>query len=265
MFAPSEDAVQAVRDWLIASGIEGASVVQSENKGWLALDIPTWQAEELFQTEYHEHVHSTSGKVKIGSDEYVKTPELDESIAHAHVRYSLPNHIREHVDYISPGVRLSVSLKKKEVKRGQGPRHHHQPGPFKKPFHGNPHPWHMPPEAESLPPNLQDCGRNITPACLKALYHIPDAHLNDDVNALGLYESGDIYSQEDLNSFFAQYAPNVPKGTHPKLDSVDGGQAPVAPDSVYNTGESDIDMDIGYSLIYVSSTSYSRKEELMLT
>ena len=70
---------------------------------------------------------------------------------------------------------------------------------------------------------------------------------------MGLYEDGDIYSQQDLDLFFAEYAPYVPQGTHPLLDSIDGGQAPVAPDSEFNTGESDIDMDIAFSLIYVSS------------
>lgn len=70
------------------------------------------------------------------------------------------------------------------------------------------------------------------------------------MNSLGLYETGDTYSQEDLNLFFQHFAPNVPQGTHPKLDSVDGGQAPVAPGSVWNTGESDIDMDIAFSLVY---------------
>jgi hypothetical protein len=88
---------------------------------------------------------------------------------------------------------------------------------------------------------------------LKALYQIPNAYLKDNVNQLGLYESGDVYAQSDLNSFFAEYAPNVPQGTHPLLDSIDGGVAPVPADSVYNTGESDIDMDIGFSLIYVSA------------
>jgi len=58
-----------VREWLVSSGIEDKSIVHSENKGWLALDIPAWQAEDLFKTEYHEHVHSTSGKVSVGSDE----------------------------------------------------------------------------------------------------------------------------------------------------------------------------------------------------
>jgi tripeptidyl-peptidase-1 len=72
MFAPSEETVEAVRNWLVASGIKKDNIVHSENKGWLALDIPTWQAEDLFQTEYHEHRHKSSGNLRIGCDEYVK-------------------------------------------------------------------------------------------------------------------------------------------------------------------------------------------------
>jgi tripeptidyl-peptidase I len=111
----------------------------------------------------------------------------------------------------------------------------------------------MPPGAGKLPPNLQNCGVNVTPVCIKALYQIPNAYLKDDVNQMGLYESGDVYSQEDLDSFFAAYAPNVPQGTHPKLDSIDGGVAPEPVTSEFVTGESDIDMDLAFSLISVSS------------
>jgi len=71
MFAPSEEAVQSVRAWLVAAGIEDDAIVHSDNKGWLAFDIPAWQAEDLFQTEYHEHIHSTSEQVRVGCDEYV--------------------------------------------------------------------------------------------------------------------------------------------------------------------------------------------------
>ncbi len=69
MYAPSEDSVQAVREWLITSGVNSEIIVHSENKGWIALDIPAWQAEQLFHTEYYEHIHSTSGMVRVGSDE----------------------------------------------------------------------------------------------------------------------------------------------------------------------------------------------------
>lgn len=55
MFAPAEDAVRSVMNWLKEHGIGG--VVHSDNKGWLAFDIPASQAEELFKTEYHEYEH----------------------------------------------------------------------------------------------------------------------------------------------------------------------------------------------------------------
>ncbi|KAH7336258.1 putative Tripeptidyl-peptidase sed1 [Rhexocercosporidium sp. MPI-PUGE-AT-0058] len=203
----------------------------SDNKGWIAIDMPAWQAEDLFHTEYYEHVHSSSGAVRVGSDEYY-----------------LPDIIRSHVDYITPGVKFSAALSKREVKRQSGLRHHYKPGPYKNNMSEKP--WQMPPGAGQLSPDLQACGRNITPTCLKALYGIPNAHIKDSVNALGLYESRDTYAQEDLNSFFAHWAPNVPQGTYPLLNSINGGQAPVSPDSEFNTGESDIDMEIAYSLIY---------------
>lgn len=69
MFAPTEHAIQEVRNWLIASGIGESSIIHSENKGWFALDIPVSQAESLFQTEYHEHVHTDTGDVKVGCHE----------------------------------------------------------------------------------------------------------------------------------------------------------------------------------------------------
>lgn len=71
MYAPSEDSVQTVRNWLVESGVDDGAIIHSDNKGWLAMNLPAWQVEDLFQTEYHEHVHSTSGVVKVGSDEYV--------------------------------------------------------------------------------------------------------------------------------------------------------------------------------------------------
>lgn len=163
-------------------------------------------------------------------------------------RYYLPEHIRVHVDFITPGISFSGPLKKKEIKRDIAARHF-KPGPWKMP---PPHwPWTMPPGAGQLPADLQNCGHNVTPPCLKALYNIPDAHRKDDVNQLGLYEQGDTYNQQDLNAFFKTFAPQIPQGTHPLLDGIDGGTAPVA--SPADGGpESEIDMDISYSLIYVS-------------
>lgn len=91
----------------------------------------------------------------------------------------------------------------------------------------------------------------MTPACLKALYHIPDAHLNQPENALGIFEIGSVYDQTDLDLFFENFAPYVPQGTHPKLVSINGATAPT---SIKNSdGESLLDLDLAYSLVYPES------------
>jgi len=105
----------------------------------------------------------------------------------------------------------------------------------------NPH-YHMPPSAHGLPPDLQNCGVNITPVCIQALYDIPRLNLDNPVDRMGLFETGDAFSQEDISLFFENFAPWVPQGTAPDVISVDGGTAPVAPGSDRNTGESDIDL-----------------------
>lgn len=104
---------------------------------------------------------------------------------------------------------------------------------------------------------------NITPTCIKALYSIPSATLNDSVNSLGIYEEGDYYSQDDINLFFAQYAPNVPQGTSPIPAFIDGASAPVSQNSTYNTGESDIDIDMAFSLIYPQTVTLYQTDDLI--
>lgn len=77
---------------------------------------------------------------------------------------------------------------------------------------------------------------------------------------MGVFEEYDAFSQQDLDLFFKNFAPNVPQGTSPQVDSVDGGTAPVKASSVRNGGESDIDLDLTYSLIYPQTVRMSRFE-----
>lgn len=62
LFAPSDDTVNAVRDWLISSSIDARVIAHSDNKGWLAADIPAEDAESLFQMELYEFEHSDTGE-----------------------------------------------------------------------------------------------------------------------------------------------------------------------------------------------------------
>lgn len=96
---------------------------------------------------------------------------------------------------------------------------------------------------------------NITPPCLRALYGLPIAHINDSVNTVGVFEQGDYYSGQDLDSWFANFSTRVPQGTRPSLTSIDGGVAPVAAGDPGNSGESDVDFAIVFSLIYPQSVT----------
>lgn len=157
IFAPAEDTVQTVRDWLTSSGISSGDILAYENKGWLAIDMAAKDAERLFRTEYYEH--EVSDGHRIGCDEYY-----------------LPSHVSKHVDFIKPGVKFSPPLKKRVVKRSEWPHGGDRPG-FPKPPHTHPNPyphWHMPPAAHGLPPQLQHCGVSQTdrwnpPLCLRHL------------------------------------------------------------------------------------------------
>ncbi|EFY91036.1 serin endopeptidase [Metarhizium acridum CQMa 102] len=91
------------------------------------------------------------------------------------------------------------------------------------------------PPPPKLPPDLQDCARNFTAACYRALYQIP-------------FASTPVPGYEP-----AVNTPYIPNGTHPAPHSVDGAQAPVPLRSPQNGGESDIDIDIVQSFILPQS------------
>lgn len=90
----------------------------------------------------------------------------------------------------------------------------------------------------------------MTPICIKAMYKIPTATLNASGNSLGLYEQGDYFAKSDLDLFYAEYAPWVPQGTYPIPALIDGANFSVPASSALNGGESDIDIDMAFALIY---------------
>ncbi|EMC91148.1 hypothetical protein BAUCODRAFT_152438 [Baudoinia panamericana UAMH 10762] len=252
LFAPAAETTKTVKDWLLNAGVYPGAVKEYVNKGWLAVDVPAKIAESLLSTEYYEH--DSNDGVKIGCDSY-----------------SLPAHVSKHVDFVKPGVKLSPPMKKRTLEKRQnfphggppsGPRG--PPGPIWQPHSPpdrNPG-WHMPPGAQSLPPELQACSVNITPPCIKALYRIPNATLDTPGQEMGLYETYDAFSQADIDLFFEHFAPYVPQGTSPTVLSVDGGTAPVPAASVRNGGESDIDITLAYSLIYPQSVTVYQVDDL---
>lgn len=68
MFAPPKENVNAIKEWLVFSGIDESRIVHSDNKGWLAFDATAEEAERLFLAEYYEHEHISSDNIRVGCD-----------------------------------------------------------------------------------------------------------------------------------------------------------------------------------------------------
>jgi tripeptidyl-peptidase-1 len=68
MFAPDQETVDMVRQWLVDFGIDNRRITHSDNKGWLAFDASTNEAERLLHTSYDLYEHSTTGHVTAACD-----------------------------------------------------------------------------------------------------------------------------------------------------------------------------------------------------
>lgn len=232
-FSPPEETVETVASWLIQSGIAKERITHSQNKAWLAFDATVEEAEMLLHTEYfHDGIEQDRGSL-VGCNEY-----------------HLPQHVQEHVDYVTPGLkgtimdlRPSGAWKRSangNIKRKTGSRRRPQSSKRKA----------MPDlSAYSNSSELATCDQVITPACLRALYHFEAPNPNATVsanNSLGIFEEGDFYAQGDFDEFFTKYTPYIPNGTHPVLNAIDGADAPV--DQEDAGGESNLDFELAYPM-----------------
>lgn len=67
IFAPSQDSVDSVMNWLAINNMSGVSL--SANKQWIQFDTSVEDAERLLQTEYHIYKHAHTGRKNIACDE----------------------------------------------------------------------------------------------------------------------------------------------------------------------------------------------------
>jgi tripeptidyl-peptidase-1 len=68
MFAPPEESVETVKEWLVTFGIHDARIVHSDNKGWLAFDATVEEMEGLLMAEFYEHEHKFTPSIRVGTD-----------------------------------------------------------------------------------------------------------------------------------------------------------------------------------------------------
>ena len=231
-FQPSEEFVKTVRLWPSESGIDGIS--HSANKGWLAFYATARQLEGLLLGEYHEYEQS-SGNVFPACEQY-------------HV----PKHVQEHVDFIVPGINLAMAVDHLSATSDKTER---RPAEVK-----------LRSEISKRMPSagatdLSTCEVTMTPACIAALYKIPPATLASPENSMGIFEAElQMYDQEHFNQFFSNFT-NIPNGTHPIANLIDGGVAVTA--NIPEAGpEALLDMEMAYPIVYTQTITIFNVNDL---
>lgn len=237
-FQPSNETVSAVKDWLVEAGISLGRITHSDNKGWFAFHATAEEAEDLLMTEYHEYEDLHTGGVMPACDEY-----------------HLPKHIQEHVDYVTPGVKLLAPVENAFEKRNQpAGSPSRQPRKFRRSERAGPY--------DSS--DLSMCDVAITPACVAALYGIPPPCGKPVAgNSMGIFESElQFWAQEDLNLFFTNFTSYIPNGTHPIDINIDGGVARTTNLSLAG-GEAELDLMLAYPIIYPQTITLYNVDDLL--
>ncbi|KAK7934884.1 hypothetical protein PG985_000379 [Apiospora marii] len=239
LFAPGEEAVSSVKTWLMASGIRDERITHYENRGWLSIHMRISEAESLFRTQYHEI--DRQGEVRLGCD-----------------HYSVPKHLRQHIDYITPGVKPSAPLRKRTISRALRRGIHSnfvltEASEKASSFSHSDHDTVSQSAASELPPDLQKCASAFTPACYRALYGIPANNTAVPGNSVGVFQTFDTYAQEDLDAFWAAFPPRSPRGHH--------RSRPSSTNSTFNAGESSIDISLLQSLVYPQTVTLYQNED----
>ncbi|KAH8897744.1 subtilisin-like protein [Thozetella sp. PMI_491] len=202
-FAPPPSTVEAVLEWLVAAGISRSRLGVSFNKQWIQFDASAEEAGNLLYTDFYYFEDPTGEHEDVGVSEY-----------------HLPTSIREHVDYITPGIRLRPNKKRdlEALKKKKRDTHGLAPGNTSAKSAAGAQ------AAAGLPGvNSTSCAKYITADCTRAQYGIPVGSTKAQGNELGIFEHlGDHYSTTDLDDFLATLHPEIPTGSYPENRLVDG-------------------------------------------
>lgn len=111
LFAPATEAAEAVKNWLVTSGISSKTIVIPKSKGWVHFDATVSQLETALKTEYHRYEHVHSGVKYFGTH-----------------KYHLPSNVSKHVDFIVPAVAMAhLSDTSHQATRRRSPELKRQP------------------------------------------------------------------------------------------------------------------------------------------
>ncbi|MCJ1325415.1 hypothetical protein MMC10_002078 [Thelotrema lepadinum] len=223
-FAPSKAALNNTTTWLQDSGIASNRIAQAGNGGYLTFDATIDELERLLKTEYYLYQHSQTEQSVAACDQYL-----------------IPSDLKDHVDFISPGVGSPISS---VARRASG---------------SNLRKRDLPPCLPAPGPSnftLDQCWQGVFPGCLNALYDIPQSTPFVSSNVFGIFEFNGSYIQTDMDQFFQQVASDIPVGTVANNVLLNG--APIDTKLSDNTDvaeESNLDFQLAWPLVYPQNIS----------
>ncbi|KAF8478880.1 subtilisin-like protein [Gautieria morchelliformis] len=224
-FAPSADTVDAVRGWLHSAGFAAERIKLSPSRGWIEVNATVDEVENMLDADYHVYGHKQGGE-HIACDSY-----------------SVPEHVREHIDIILPTVNFDARIM---------PRSNPNPTltPARKGAAIFPMVKSEGKQATGIGHGtLSNCDQEITPDCLRALYNFHYTPVATDKNSYGIVEyTPQAFLQGDLDLFFGNFSPSL-VGQTPTFISIDGGVAQTIDQSFNFNGESDLDLEYGMTLV----------------
>ena len=174
MFAPSQETVSLIHDWLAQSGISSDRIKESQSLNWIHANVTVSEAERLLNTKYYEFTHLESGQTHVACEEY-----------------SVPEHVQGHVDFITPTLHFDTKIEGRKKRRAMDASdialakrqisaagHNVQPGIGHS--IGSPGDKSLPKNGGRIPfgtiiDQLKHCDVSIVPNCLRASYQFPQA------------------------------------------------------------------------------------------
>ncbi|KAF3319137.1 hypothetical protein TWF173_003588 [Orbilia oligospora] len=259
MFAPDLESVRTVIKWLEDSGFHPDRISISSNRQWVQFDALVSQVQTLLHTSYHIYEHVGSGRLNVACDEY-----------------HIPRHIQEHIDYITPGIKLfppsgplspeREKLRKRQKRELKRSEEGAAKGKLKR--QASPLGFGLDPIVNIVDGlisatldrvgALVPCDRAnsvaVTPRCIRELYRIAELPVGTRVNSsnkLGIFQGlGQLYSQNDVGTFNRLFT-RIPRSKgNPELRSIDGGRGSTSSLTDEVGDESNLDIQASHHIIY---------------
>jgi tripeptidyl-peptidase-1 len=247
-FAPAQESVDLVMEWLELEGIHPTRTRLANGRHWIAFNATVKEVERLLKTQYHVYTHAQHGTPHLACD-----------------HYNLPEHLTDHVDMITPTVHFDLRVGYDKKKKQKALTDEHQAELKRRaavlakrqtrPEHGilgAPDSGLGPKEGATITNalmNLDQCDSMITPACLRALYATPPGTLASSNNSMGIVEyTPQAFLQTDLDLYFKQFETSL-VGKPPIINLVDNAVVQTTNQSFNFNGESALDLEFAMALI----------------